>query len=371
MFVPPRCPNPLCPAHTEPKPGFCKRAGSYHPKCRPHPVQRYRCKSCRRSFSRQTFRLDYRDHKPYLNAEVVSRLASGVGLRQTARELPLSLWGLQKKFRKLARHLCALHDNLLAPASVPVAFALDEAESFEGNRTIRPVTIAFVIEQQTMFVAGVGVGTLPPRGRRTPSEQRTIAADRAKHGPRLNESRRAVAEALVGAARLVGKQASIEVRSDRKTSYPRLIDKAFRRADGSRSPAIEHVRVSSTEPRDTSNPLHRINLTLAMARDLNGRLRRRSWLHSKQRRFLSLQLGIFACYRNYVRVRFNGEKATPAQLLGLMPEPLTIEQLLAWRQDWGRERSVHPLARHGESAMEWRVLAAEGAVAGAAGTAAG
>ena len=358
MFVPPRCPNPLCPAHSDPKPGFFKRAGFYHARCRPHPIPRFRCKSCKRGFSRQTFRLDYRDHKPHLNAELISRLASGVGLRQTARELPLSLWGLQKKFRKLAKHLCELHANLLAPVSREVAFALDEAESFEGNRTVRPLTIPLVIEQGTMFVAGAAVGTLPPRGRRSPAERRTIEADRAKHGKRLNESRRVVGEALACAARLVGgEQARLQLRSDRKTSYPRLIDKAFRRGAAAPAPVIEHVRVSSQQRRDTTNPLHRINLTLAMARDLNGRLRRRSWLHSKQRRFLALQLGVFACYRNYVRLRFNGEKETPAQLLGLLPQALSLEELLSWRQDWGRSWSVHPLARHGESAAEWRAPA--------------
>ncbi|MBI5853180.1 MAG: hypothetical protein HZB39_19400 [Planctomycetes bacterium] len=160
------------------------------------------------------------------------------------------------------------------------------------------------------------------------------------------------------AARLVGDgQARLEVRSDRKTGYRRLLEKAFRRGTDAPSPVIEHVRVSSKQRRDTTNPLHRINLTLAMARDLNGRLRRRSWLHTKQRRFLALQLGVFTCYRNYVRLRFNGEKETPAQLLGLLPQQLSIEQLLSWRQDWGRSLAVHPLAQRGESTAEWRAPA--------------
>ena len=70
MFQPPRCPNRACAAHARPDPGFCIRHGSYSPACRSAPVPRFRCKSCRRTFSRQTFRMDFADHRPDLNARL-------------------------------------------------------------------------------------------------------------------------------------------------------------------------------------------------------------------------------------------------------------------------------------------------------------
>jgi len=365
MFEPPRCPNPSCAAHIAPSDGCFKRHGSYQPKCRPHPVPRFLCKLCERSFSRQTFRADWHDHKPHVNAELISRLASGCGLRQTARELGLSVWGVQKKFRKLAKHLTELHANLLRPVDVPVAFAFDEAESFEGNRRERPLTVPVVIEQRTMFVVAACSGTLPARGkrhrrRRNPARAGT-RGDAPVDGRRRSESRRVVAEALAQAARMVGPQASLEIRTDRKTSYSSLIKAQFGRRPDGIARELEHQQVSSKAPRNTSNPLHRINLTLAMTRDLLGRLRRRSWLHTKRRRYLDLHLGLFACYRNYVRVRFNDETATPAELLGLLPRRLSIHELLSWRQDFGPERSVHPLARYGESVATWQAPPTNGA----------
>ena len=107
MFEPPRCPNRHCISHTQPKPDFCKLHGFYHPKCRSHPVPRFRCLDCRRTFSRQTFRADFRDHKPYKNQELVKLMISGVGLRQSARILGMSLRGTMLKSRK----------NLPTPAS--------------------------------------------------------------------------------------------------------------------------------------------------------------------------------------------------------------------------------------------------------------
>jgi hypothetical protein len=53
-------------------------------------------------------------------------------------------------------------------------------------------------------------------------------------------------------------------------------------------------------------------------------------------------------YRNLVRRRFNRDEASPAQILGFVPRRLTPEEVLSWRQEWGR-RSVHPLSRRGVS----------------------
>ena len=121
MFNPPRCPNRNCSFHLSPAPDtrWFARHGQYQPLCRPHPVQRFRCLGCRRRFSRQTFRMDYRDHRPDLNPKLFELLASGVGLRQSSRLLGLSLRCLELKYRKIARHLRRLNLNLQAPLRVP------------------------------------------------------------------------------------------------------------------------------------------------------------------------------------------------------------------------------------------------------------
>ena len=75
MVQPPRCPNRACPEHHHPTPRFYVRTGFYRPRCRSHPVPRFRCRTCERGFSRQTFRVDYRDHRPSLNDPLVRLLA--------------------------------------------------------------------------------------------------------------------------------------------------------------------------------------------------------------------------------------------------------------------------------------------------------
>jgi hypothetical protein len=138
----------------------------------------------------------------------------------------------------------------------------------------------------------------------------------------------------------------VRLESDEKSSYPRLAREAFSRR------RLVHRRTNSKVVRNTSNPLFPINHEEALARDLVGRLRRDSWLVSKKRRYLDLALQLHTAFRNLVRRRFNHDQESPAQLLGFAPRRLSVEELLSWRQEWGR-RSVHPLSRSGASVGSW------------------
>jgi hypothetical protein len=143
---------------------------------------------------------------------------------------------------------------------------------------------------------------------------------------------------------------TVLLETDKKTSYVALAKDAF----GSRR--LVHSTTSSKLPRDVRNPLFPINHTEAIARDLMSRLRRRSWLASKKRRYLDLGLQLFAAYRNYVRRRFNDEQFSAARLLGFAPRRMSASELISWRQDWGRA-SIHPLADRCESVESWSAAA--------------
>ena len=129
----------------------------------------------------------------------------------------------------------------------------------------------------------------------------------------------------------------VVLQTDEKTTYPRLAASLF----GTRR--LTHWRTSSKVPRNVWNPLFPINHTEAVARDLNGRLRRESWLVSKNRCYLNLQLHLYMAYRNFARPRFNYDRKTPAMLAGWLSDRLRLHQVLSWRQDWGRQ-SGHPLS---------------------------
>jgi len=344
MFRPPRCPHRHCPNHRSPGPGFCSPHGSYQPLCRPRPVPRFRCGACRKTFSRQTFRMDYRDHRPHLNPQLFALLASGLGLRQSSRLLGLSLRCTELKFRKIARHLRRLTLNLRGPLPDGVRLQFDELETYEGRRNTRPLSVPVLIERESRYIIWSESAPIRPRGKMTPARERAIAEDERRFGPRRDLSARSVRRTLRRGFALVRPGQRVIFESDEKTSYPVHL----RRTQGKAK--VEHRQTSSKLARTTWNPLFPINHTEAMARDLMGRLRRESWLVSKKRRYLDLGLALFSAYRNYVRKRFNRDRESPAQVLGFVGSRLSFGEALTWRQDWGAA-SIHPTSLcHGPGA---------------------
>ena len=130
--------------------------------------------------------------------------------------------------------------------------------------------------------------------------------------------------------------------SDEKSTYPGLA----RVACAGRS--LIHSRTNSRVVRDEHNPLFPINHEEAMLRDRQGRLRRRSWLVSKKRRYLDICLHVYIAMRNLVGKRFGRDSESPAQMLGFVPRRLRVGEILSWRQDWGA-LSGHPLHRRGRA----------------------
>ena len=346
MFQPPFCPNRACPEHLRPRGRFFTRRGFYDPLCRAHRVPRFRCRSCGRGFSRQTFRADYRDHRPDLNAKLFLSMATGIGLRQTARNLGLSLRCTELKFRKIARHLRRLNLNLRGPLPEGSSLQFDELETYEGRRNTRPLSLPMLIERDSRFVIWAESAPIRPRGRISKERAEAIEADERRYGRRKDLSRRSVYRTLRRGAPLVEDLSSVTLFTDEKSSYPTIAREVF----GEKR--LGHHTTNSKLARMTWNPLFPINSAEAMARDLTGRLRRESWLVSKKRRYLDLGVQVWMAYRNYVRRRFNYDEQSAAQRLGFVNRRMTPWQLVSWAQAWG-ERSIHPLSDGSRSVAEW------------------
>ena len=338
-FVPPRCPNPDCDAHREPKGVWYWRIGYYLTRCRPEPQQRYCCQQCGRKFSRQTFRHDCGDRKPDTNEQVLKLLTSGVGLRQVGRVVGLDVHSVQGKLRKFARTCQLLHRNLSPTLPAEATYVLDEEETFETDRS-RPLTMPVLIERRTWFVVDATAGKIRRLAQRGSQRRRRQEAYEAKHGQRPDESRECVRKTLQALKYRTG-DTRLTLQSDEKGSYGTLVREVF-------GDLAVHETTPGTAPRTAHNPLFPINTTLAMTRDNNGRLRRRSWLVSKECECLIQQVQLFLVYRNYMRRRFNYDRAeeTPAKMLGLLPRALRGFEVLAWRQDWG-ELSCDPMSLTG------------------------
>lgn len=326
MFVPWRCPYPECPFHRSAPAVFFIRRGHYRPLCRNHPVPRFRCRHCRRTFSRQSFRADFRHKKPHLNAPFLRLMVSCVGLRQAARVLQVARRTVEHRFAWLARHARHLHLNQLRGGCLNGPFQLDELESFESNR-YQPLTVPVLIEARCLFIVAVEVAPLRRKGSMTPRQRQRRSAHEALHGRRPSRSDAAVRRALQALLRVVGPAAPVVLDTDHKPSYGRLGRRLF-------SERFIWRRHAARARRDRANPLFPINHTHARLRHFLARLRRRTWCVSKCGRALAEHLALAAMWVNYSRGVTNRTRVTPAQALGLAQRAYRPEELVGWRQDW-------------------------------------
>ncbi len=326
-FRPPFCPYRTCPTRARGLPFTYYLAGTYRRRCDGRRVQRFRCKSCRRRFSTQTFRLDHHYRLPHKDSAIFRALVSKVTHRQAARMLAVDRKSVHRRLRRWGPALERLHLAALSShRGILGACCLDELETFEGDRRLQPVTVPVLVDRERFFVVAVEVATLPPRGNLKGRRARRKEELEALHGPRKNRSNSAVRACLeIWAASSPGCRSPLLI-SDKKTSYPGLFRRAF--PDRRRI----HVRVHSKQERTRENPLFAANHSLAMLRDQVSRLVRRSWGASKLRHRLRDHLWVWVAWRNYVRRLTNQTPGlTPGMAVGAARRMGTIPELLRWR----------------------------------------
>jgi transposase-like protein len=326
-FEPPRCPFDDCPSLAPGQACDCRRRGFYLRKLDGRLVQRFFCNACQRSFSTQSFRLDFRLLKPALTHAVFRLLVSKVTLRQAARILGVSRHTIAHRLCLLGSHC---HDFQLARlrragAVLNGTFQFDELETFEHERRLKPLTVPVLLHKQSYFVLAAKPAPLPARGGLTPLYREKKARLEAFCGRRKSGSKAAVAQCLGMLARWAKPGADLCLETDKKGTYPGLIQKALGRR-------VPHERVDSKAPRKYGSTLFPINHTLAQMRDGLSRLVRRNWATTKRMARLEAHLWVWIAFRNYVRPVTNEAPATSsAQALGIERRPWEVAELLELR----------------------------------------
>jgi transposase-like protein len=332
-FQPGSCPRPDCSSHVSGHHRWSFKGG-FTRDCDGRTVQRFLCHECHRTFSTQTFRVDYRLKKPQLNHSLFGPFISKVTHRQAARVVGCSRWTVAHRLKLLGKHCRDFHLWRLSRATerggIAGRFQLDELETYEHSRRLAPVTVPVLIERSSYFVVDLHTAPLPCRGGLSEADRVKKAERERIAGVRKSGSRKAVTKCFETLAAFHARGRPIHVETDRKSTYPGILKRRFGRR-------VLHRRCSSTAKRNYENPLFPINHTLAMLRDGVSRLVRRTWAASKFRQRLELHASIWIAWRNYVRGITNRAKTTsPAMALGVETRQWTVAELCAWRVPVGR-----------------------------------
>ena len=324
-FTPRFCPSAGCPTRAGTAAFLWRRSGSYLRAADGRRVPRFLCRACGRRFSAQSFRLDFRLQKPHLNVPILHYLVSKVTHRQTARVLRCDRKTVHRRLSLYARALDELHQFFLRRArrqgGLRGVFSLDELETFEQNRRLKPVTVPVLIHRDTRFVVHLETGQLPARGRRSAADE----AKKRRMGPRPSESAQVVDRCFAKLKEVHRRSDGLQLITDGKRTYGPIARRHF----GVR---WSHARVPSEAPRGVTSPMFPINHTLASLRDNVSRLVRRSWGASKLKENLTKHARVWLAWRNYARPITNARpRASAATALGLATRRLAAADLLRWR----------------------------------------
>ena len=301
-LVPPFCPRPGCEHHLAPAGPSWFEPDGHHETRAFGSVPRFRCKSCGRSFSTQTFRLDYYAKKVVDYRAFERLLASSMSGRALGRHFGLSPDSVQNRADRLSRQALAVHSALRARADPRESVVVDGFQSFDRSQFF-PNNITLSVAGDSRFLLEATHASLRRSGVMTKAQKRRRAT--LERGARYEPSalERSFAEILDQLARdrAPARGRPLVLATDRKQEYTRAFD---RHALGSLgSDLVRRVMVSSRAARTRANPLFPVNYWDRELRKDQAAHRRETTCHCRNASNGMARFWCYASYHNY-RKRF-------------------------------------------------------------------
>ena len=333
-FHPPFCPWSDCEQHgrSEGSSARFHRHGHYRKPSSGERVPRFRCCTCRRTCSRQTFSCTYYLKRPELGPPIAAALEGGSAHRQIARSLRCSRSTVTHRAARLGRHALLLLDRALnAGPPLDEPLVVDHFETFAFSQDF-PFGVATAVGARSWFVYGLDPAPHEPGG----SPRRRSRADRPD---RRGGYRASFSRVLDAALRLTPRPATLRLLTDGHEAYADAIDHHEGRS------RIQHLRFPNPKGRRKGAPrtpeMRRRDAAMFPVDLLHGLLRHTCAHHRREtiafgRRLNALMERLFltAAWRNFVKLRSERKPRpaiTPAMRRGLADAPWSWDRVLAQR----------------------------------------
>jgi transposase-like protein len=219
-FQPHFCPRRGCPEHTRKDPGYQFRRRGFYTTSRRWRIPRFRCLTCRGSFSRQSFAVSYYSKRPELLVPVAAGLVAGSAHRQIARSTGCAPSTVTRMAARLGRHaillLARARSEMLGTVDEPLV--LDHFETFESTQDY-PFGVATLVGSRSWFIYDLDPAPHRRTGKITQAQLARLAdrPRRRTYGGYLGSSRRVIARLLA----LARPEAPVCLRGDGHKAYDR------------------------------------------------------------------------------------------------------------------------------------------------------
>lgn len=253
-------------------------------------IQRFYCKTCRKSFSTESLSPFKYQKKRYLNDLAFSLLASGLSQRRLARVLQVNRKTAVRKFvcvGKISLADMSLKKHLPNRKFSEIQF--DDMESFEHTKC-KPLSITLAVEESSRLILDFRISSMKAKGHLSHIAKK-------KYGYRADERKKNLADLLENLKTITVK--SPQIKSDMNPHYllpvkrvfPESIHLAFK---GKRGCIVGQGELKAVG----FDPLFSFNHTAAMMRAHINRLFRRTWNTTKKPICLSYHIAIYVFYHN-------------------------------------------------------------------------
>ena len=172
MYIPRFCPNKHCTKHTinNQSTDWFYKFGSYSTESY-GTIQRFRCKHCLKTFSSQTFSLDYFAKRVLPYYTLMQQATSSMSIRALSRFYSCSTTTILNKLERLARNAIAVHHKLKDNIMLKEPLVADGFESFSVSQYF-PNNITILAGKKSQFIYHFNHITIRRKGRMTDKQKK-------------------------------------------------------------------------------------------------------------------------------------------------------------------------------------------------------
>jgi transposase-like protein len=254
-------------------------------------VQRFLCKTCRKSFSTESLSPLKYQKKRHLNDLVFSLLASGNSQRRIAKLMTVNQKTIVRKFVLFGK-ICLqdMQSKKHLPSRSIQQFCFDDMETFEHTKC-KPLSITLAVEEKTRVILDFRVSSMKAKGYLSQKA-------RKKYGNRIDERKNNLYDLMRNLKKITTDTSLIK--SDMNPHYFIPVRKTFPESRYQVYKGRRGCVVGQGELKGGGfDPLFSLNHTCAMLRANINRLFRRTWNTTKKAICLSYHIAIYIFFHNF------------------------------------------------------------------------
>ena len=344
------CPRPGCrfydPERAAAERWYCQ-FGSFFTKARGL-IKRFRCKSCGKTCSTQTFSLHYWTHSTEDYETLMKGVCSCSGLRQHARFTDVSFRVVQNRIRHLARNCLAVIARAAEGYALSADLVMDGFESYTRSQYF-PNNITMLVGSRSQYIYGAVHTLLRRKGRMSETQKTRRAMIDAHWRPPHKGIRRDCAHLLEDHAPMIDaacRTSPCSLYSDEHQEYRRALQMVSTLNRALKEGRLRHCRVSSRRARTVNNPLFAVNYVDRQIRKNMGEHVRETVKQGREVNCQMERMAIFMAMHNFLsphRItdgvgRYLGPKHADEAGIDTSSQKLHLARLYTHRHLWGHIR---------------------------------